>query len=557
MTVALRERTSVQRERAFPGAFIRDGELAQEKLIERLRTMRILAVDNQPFTLRAIHEEFEKYGLGLNLVLEEHPIRALELLADEHFDANILDLEMPEMTGEEFLRAAGERGIFVPTVVFSGSWGNSQLAHLTDQIDGITTQRQLERFAQEARIQTNGNPLLYVHKGVEGMRRLPKAAAVVGLVGEEANEQFNETLGAILPKRPEYPEGAMSKEQKQELRQCLDEILELMRLFEIECTNMIEEIERFEFIGDGKEGMGGYYEILLQMIDSVDRSILLSQNLEGAEAYDARRGVIHEAYGTMNICLHDNKEHEEMIERVAEQVVEHQREEFKEWYSDRMRHFHELYSAIINAAIVHNAIVDRNTKINNIYVAVLAKYSIHAKIINEYAGVEDLRALLNKLSLAVIPFEQFNPVYDMLDLCMGNAVKAIEGRERVVAITRDLAAFEELPERARESISSNTAAETRSEHFWIVSVRDEGIGMTPEELQAVRNPVEGRTTFWEEKGMPAGTGFGLSRVDSIAREIKGFWEINSEGIGRGAEVKLYIPVIVPPPKEINNVPEEQ
>jgi two-component system, NtrC family, nitrogen regulation response regulator NtrX len=81
---------------------------------------RILVVDD----VRALAEQYaydlQRLG-GWRVRIAEGGAEALEALADEEIDCVILDLEMPGVDGFEVLSQMAERGIVVPTVVYTGT----------------------------------------------------------------------------------------------------------------------------------------------------------------------------------------------------------------------------------------------------------------------------------------------------------------------------------------------------------------------------------------------------------------------------------------------------
>ena len=67
-----------------------------------------------------------------------------------------------------------------------------------------------------------------------------------------------------------------------------------------------------------------------------------------------------------------------------------------------------------------------------------------------------------------------------------------------------------------------------------ISVRDSGVGMTPEVQQRVFEP------FFTTKGVGEGSGLGLSMAYGFAKQLKGHVEIDS-AVGEGTTITLYLP----------------
>jgi len=79
---------------------------------------RILVVDDEP-ELR----EFVAMSLELNeyeTVEAENGKKALEILKSEDFDCIVSDVEMPEMTGPEFLKKFREINKVIPVIMLTG-----------------------------------------------------------------------------------------------------------------------------------------------------------------------------------------------------------------------------------------------------------------------------------------------------------------------------------------------------------------------------------------------------------------------------------------------------
>lgn len=70
--------------------------------------------------------------------------------------------------------------------------------------------------------------------------------------------------------------------------------------------------------------------------------------------------------------------------------------------------------------------------------------------------------------------------------------------------------------------------------YWIISISDTGIGMTPEIISRIFDP------FYTTKDEGIGTGLGLVLVNSTIKDHSGFIDVYSEA-GTGTTFKLYIP----------------
>jgi CheY-like chemotaxis protein len=80
--------------------------------------MRVLLVDDEPDVVEslvmALEDQFE-------IMTAKNGAEALELILRDPPDAIVLDLMMPEMTGEELIAELKRRGIGIPVIVASAS----------------------------------------------------------------------------------------------------------------------------------------------------------------------------------------------------------------------------------------------------------------------------------------------------------------------------------------------------------------------------------------------------------------------------------------------------
>lgn len=81
----------------------------------------------------------------------------------------------------------------------------------------------------------------------------------------------------------------------------------------------------------------------------------------------------------------------------------------------------------------------------------------------------------------------------------------------------------------------NTFQEARIGEYWLLSVKDNGVGMDKKTLDRIFNP------FYSTKDKGAGTGLGLSMVYNIIKQHSGFVDVYSAK-GIGSTFNLYLPV---------------
>jgi PAS domain S-box-containing protein len=77
---------------------------------------------------------------------------------------------------------------------------------------------------------------------------------------------------------------------------------------------------------------------------------------------------------------------------------------------------------------------------------------------------------------------------------------------------------------------------TEEGFYWVLSVKDEGIGMSREMIENIFSP------FYTTKSQEMGTGLGLSMVFNIIKQHKGLITVYSE-IGQGSRFNIYLPVL--------------
>ncbi len=80
---------------------------------------RILIVDDEPAVVELLEEIIDTYGL--TPLTASSAREAVSLLTKERVDMILLDLSMPEITGEQFLDFIQKKGANIPVVVVSAN----------------------------------------------------------------------------------------------------------------------------------------------------------------------------------------------------------------------------------------------------------------------------------------------------------------------------------------------------------------------------------------------------------------------------------------------------
>ncbi len=94
----------------------RMSEILDIKPIEKYG--KVLVIDDEP-DLREIVQDILK-AHKINVVVANNGKQALEILNSENFDMILSDMQMPEMSGIEFLQSVCLKGDFTPVVFYSG-----------------------------------------------------------------------------------------------------------------------------------------------------------------------------------------------------------------------------------------------------------------------------------------------------------------------------------------------------------------------------------------------------------------------------------------------------
>ena len=77
--------------------------------------------------------------------------------------------------------------------------------------------------------------------------------------------------------------------------------------------------------------------------------------------------------------------------------------------------------------------------------------------------------------------------------------------------------------------------------FWVISVRDEGVGIAEGDLSKVFDP------FYTTKAKGTSHGLGLPTVYAIAEGHGGYAEVQSK-LGEGSDFRVYLPVVEAEPR---------
>ena len=93
---------------------------ADDPMVARLRTRRILVVDDEPDVVRVVVKRLQRAGCEVDTAVDGEVALERLLAAPQHWHLILTDQTMPRRTGEQLLLAMREHGIATPVVVMSG-----------------------------------------------------------------------------------------------------------------------------------------------------------------------------------------------------------------------------------------------------------------------------------------------------------------------------------------------------------------------------------------------------------------------------------------------------
>ncbi len=79
--------------------------------------MKILIIDDERTIRKALSHALQRQGH--EIIEMENPLKAIELMNIENINLIVLDLNMPFISGNEFIKILKEKGQNIPTVVLS------------------------------------------------------------------------------------------------------------------------------------------------------------------------------------------------------------------------------------------------------------------------------------------------------------------------------------------------------------------------------------------------------------------------------------------------------
>jgi DNA-binding LytR/AlgR family response regulator len=105
--------------------------------------IRCIAVDDEPLALRVIESHIEKLNDAELVAKCSNAIEAFEILKQKDIDLVFLDIQMPELTGIEFLKSLGNP----PLIIFTTAYRNYAIdAFELDVLDYLLKPISFDRF---------------------------------------------------------------------------------------------------------------------------------------------------------------------------------------------------------------------------------------------------------------------------------------------------------------------------------------------------------------------------------------------------------------------------
>jgi len=81
--------------------------------------LSVLLIDDEPALLDVLKPFIERSG-EMSVHSAQSALEALKILPEKSFDAIIVDYDMPEINGIEFLKILRSKGDTTPVIIFTG-----------------------------------------------------------------------------------------------------------------------------------------------------------------------------------------------------------------------------------------------------------------------------------------------------------------------------------------------------------------------------------------------------------------------------------------------------
>lgn len=472
-------------------------EINQPELFEN---KKILIVDDLSFALdraQSIVKKRFRENNGCTVETVNDPEKAIEMIAlakakGSPYDVLVTDLYMQRfletgiqgINGDEFLRRLNTQGLFIPTVVFSGSWASDINQNLFSQLDQARSGQEIHSAVDRASNALNGIPLVQVDKtGVDTERNLFQSICGVILMGKRADVQaVHEFLAEYNPKALEDTPS----------REIISKAIEIHRLYK---EFLIEVKKEFE-----SQGLQTTYPYVLigEVLGSKDEWSL--SDLGEATSHRARV-FFHNKLPVMQWIY----EHTVVSNNIRERISRDTIDKLEDFY--RAMNFYAVSTKTTDIASFNfNGMI--NDKINHLLRHL--PYPLH--ITNELDG---------RVPVNASPYV----IEEIIMQPLTNAFKAIRGQ-----------ADGSVTMRIREVSKDNLKIDLAGERFIEVTIEDNGCGMTEDKVSAINEKRcrEGESTF--------GTlGWGLPILQDFMGKVDGDYCVEST-LGKGTKFTIYFKI---------------
>lgn len=460
------------------------------------RDKKILIVDDLIFALeRAKNIVGKRFNeeKGCSVEVANDPLKAIEMISLAKFsgrpyDVLVTDLYMQKIletgfsgiNGDELLRRLAENDLFLPTVVFSGSWASDINQNLFEQLDLARSREEIHAVVNKTANSLGGIPLAQVNKtGDDVEKSLLYSIAGVFLMGKRASN------GAIQDFLAEYKPKTLEDTPSREI---ISKALEVHRIYK---EFLVDVKKQFE---ENNLEQTYSYGLIYQFLNHKEEWHL---NSIGDASSHRARVFFHNLVPVMK-WIHEHSVFDTKITKIISPQTLDKLEEF--------------YRAMTFYAVSTKKDAYKDFNFNELIKNIL-KYIPH-KIKVENLVPDGFRIPSNPYFINEIIMQ---PVT--------NAFKAIREKSNG-----------EVKMNIREISKLDLPVQAEGERFVEVVIEDNGCGMSPEKVLEIneRKCKEGNSTF--------GTlGWGLPILQDFMSKVGGAYHAESE-VGKGTKFKLYFRV---------------
>jgi signal transduction histidine kinase len=457
------------------------------------RNRKILIVDDMSYTADFVKERLEKVFTvenGCTVEVETNPQIAFEKiqrskLSDQPYDALITDLSMVQFdasgvksgfNGDELLRRLAEADSFLPTVIYSGSWGDDIFGSFNEQLH---TAIAMQEIVTGLETNSNGIPILKMKKfGRFDTDEILTAKLIATMkIGEHTDLERLETY--IRNFKPSLVEIDINSKH-------LSKLVEITKQINLELRKVLVEIGQKDF--ERKDVLEE------RVFEAIVKTTGISYSDLSKKESDKTRFTLHaigNCFNFINIRLYNLAQENEDFT-----VMHKKLEDLFELYNG-----YQISSKDINSGSfkINNCFHESDLEIKDDSLIISGNFDILRHITDEL--ITNSRKAIGE-----------NP-----DGKVSVSTKRIKVSDTHLDVQTDLAKY---------GLSTNDEVAE-------VIVKDNGCGIEPERLEKMNRKEcrEGESTF--------GTlGWGMPYLQENISRFSGSYRVESE-VGKGTEFKLY------------------